>query len=144
MFRACLCTLLLFRIQRGSSSPAGYAIWHGSAGHVFGQRLRSLCPTRTTSQGAHKCDYCLSVFVLSLAFVYPSLSLSLLLTLLACMCVCVFVCVCVLVCVCVCVRARVCVRISRCLCVCARARISPCSPRGWELDPDLPRDTRKN
>ena len=43
--------LLTFVPQRQTYTPAGYYIWPGAAGHAIQQLFRSLCPTKSTSQG---------------------------------------------------------------------------------------------
>ena len=64
VFRSRLGTLHLSCLQRWNCNPAGYEIRAGLTGHVFGQILRSLCPTMTNFQGAHTCGYGMCVFVL--------------------------------------------------------------------------------
>ena len=45
--------LLILVPQRQTYTPAGYYIWPGAAGHAIQQLFRSLCPTKSISQG-HK------------------------------------------------------------------------------------------
>ena len=52
-------------LQRRNDNPAGYEIWAGLAGHVFGQLLRSLLPTMTTSQKGTNMSYAICVFLLA-------------------------------------------------------------------------------